>query len=368
MLKLPLLYSRTSTGAIQTWLIEIEDNKYRTITGQLDGKLITNSWTVCSGKNDGKANATSDEMQAQREAQALWQKKKDSGYCEDVKHIDIEVYTEPMLAKKWEDYQDKVTFPLYSQPKLDGIRCIVKRDGMWSRNGKKIVSAPHIFESLSHIFDDHPGLILDGELYCDKFANDFNAICSLVKKTRPTFSDLVESRGAIQYHIYDIVNPGMRFTERFEVVEATVEKANNKCIQSVSTVRVDSKFLLTEWYEKYVDAGYEGQMVRLDAHYENKRSKHLLKRKEWLDEEFIITKVIEGEGNLTGMVGALAFNNKNGKEFTSSVNGTREYSKELWEDRINLIGKSATIKFFNYTPDGKPRFPKVTKIDRESYE
>jgi hypothetical protein len=26
------------------------------------------------------------------------------------------------------------------------------------------------------------------------------------------------------------------------------------------------------------------------------------------------------------------------------------------------------VKYFNLTPDGKPRFPKVIKIDRGSYE
>ena len=49
--------------------------------------------------------------------------------------------------------KDKVKYPIYSQPKLDGIRCIVKKDGMWSRNGKKIISAPHIHESLKPLFE-----------------------------------------------------------------------------------------------------------------------------------------------------------------------------------------------------------------------
>jgi hypothetical protein len=40
----------------------------------------------------------------------------------------------------------------------------------------------------------------------------------------------------------------------------------------------------------------------------------------------------------------------------------------MWNDRKNLIGKTATVKYFNLTPDGVPRFPYVIKIDRESYE
>ena len=82
-----------------------------------------------------------------KEAQALWQKKIDSGYFESIKDIDKKVFFSPMLAKDWNDYKDGIKFPLYSQPKLDGIRCVVRADGMWTRNGKQIVSAPHIFEA-----------------------------------------------------------------------------------------------------------------------------------------------------------------------------------------------------------------------------
>jgi hypothetical protein len=48
--------------------------------------------------------------------------------------------------------------------------------------------------------------------------------------------------------------------------------------------------------------------------------------------------------------------------FTSTVNGTQEYLSELWSQRDDLIGKQATIKYFNLTPDGVPRFPKVIGI------
>ena len=58
-MKLPTLYKRTTTGATQSWEIEIEEDKFRTISGQLEGKKITNNWTTCEGKNVGKKNETS---------------------------------------------------------------------------------------------------------------------------------------------------------------------------------------------------------------------------------------------------------------------------------------------------------------------
>jgi len=181
-MKLPMLFARTNTGAIQTWTIEVDGNKYRTHYGQLDGAIQITEWTLCVGKNTGKKNATSNEDQAVKEAKATWKKKKESGYFEKITDIDGVSFTEPMLAKNYDDYKDDLKYPVYSQPKLDGIRCVVKKDGMWSRNGKPIVSAPHVLVALKDFFVKFPNAILDGELYADKFANDFNAICIVNSK------------------------------------------------------------------------------------------------------------------------------------------------------------------------------------------
>ena len=54
------VYKQTKTGATQEWSIEIVDNKYRTHSGQVGGVITTNEWTVCYGKNVGRANATTD--------------------------------------------------------------------------------------------------------------------------------------------------------------------------------------------------------------------------------------------------------------------------------------------------------------------
>jgi hypothetical protein len=43
-MKLPTLYSRTATGAIQVWTIEIQMNAYRTLHGQHGGKIVTTEW------------------------------------------------------------------------------------------------------------------------------------------------------------------------------------------------------------------------------------------------------------------------------------------------------------------------------------
>jgi len=369
-MKLDTIYKKTKTGATQEWTIEVVGNKYRTHSGQVGGIITTNEWTIVYGKNTGKLNETTDSEQCMKEAVAKRTKKLESGYFENIKHINKTQYFEPMLASKWEDSKDKITYPIFSQPKLDGIRCIVTKDGMFSRNGKPIISAPHIRQSLSEVFEVYPELILDGELYADKFANDFNKIVSLVKKTKPTDADLKESKKNIQYWIYDLPDNGIQFGDRCDRLHDLFENYNafNKYCVEVETTLCMSEDDVIDLYEDYVDAGFEGQMLRLNKAYENKRSKSLMKHKSFIDEEYTILDIVEGEGNRTGTAGYMVFETENGDRFKSNVKGTWEETAEMLKNKKKLIGKEATIKYFNLTPAGIPRFPYVTNIDRNSYE
>ena len=364
-MKLKTLYKRATNGKVVEHTIEVENNCFRTISGYTDGIKTTSEWTCCSGKNIGKKNETTPNEQAMAEAKAMWTKRVELGNFENINDIDNEVYFSPMLAHKWEDRKDKIQYPVFSQPKLDGIRCIVRSDGMWSRNGKRIVSAPHIFESMKHLFDKNPDLIFDGELYADKFANDFNAICSLVKKTKPTEADLKASAESIQYHIYDLPSCDCVFLARYIILS---KLQTPKYCKLVPTDVCPDEDTIQLYYYQYIEQGYEGQMIRTNEKYENKRSKSLLKHKSFIDEEYTILGVEEGVGNKTGMVGSFVFENKDGKRFNSSPKFNWKECTAIWNDRANLIGKSATVKYFNLTPDGVPRFPYVIKIDRESYE
>jgi DNA ligase-1 len=373
-MKLDTIYKQTKTGATQEWTIEVVGNKYRTHSGQVGGAITTNEWTVCYGKNTGKANGTTDEEQAMKEAIAKRKLKLEKDYHESIKKISTKRHFEPMLADKWEDRKDKIEYPIYSQPKLDGIRCIVNKDGMWSRNGKPIISAPHIYDSLKPLFEENPYLIFDGELYADKFANDFNSIVSLVKKTKPTENDLKESKKNIQYWIYDLPcsheDMSFSFSIRYkDLYDLFMEWShfNAHCILVDSDVCKNEKEVM-EYYEKYVNESYEGQILRTDGWYENKRSKNLLKHKSFIDEEYTIIDICEGEGNRAGTAGYFVFETSEGKPFKSNVKGTWEETAEMLKNRKKLIGKEATVKYFNLTPDGIPRFPYVIDINRNSYE
>jgi DNA ligase-1 len=359
--KLPTLFKKATTGKITQWTIEIEGNCYRTYAGYVNGVITKSEDTKCFGKNSGKANATSDEDQAFKEAEAIWTKKKDTGHFESINDVDKELYFKPMLAEKYEDRKDNISFPCAVQPKLDGIRCIVKSDGMWTRNGKQIVAAPHIYESLKPLFMQDPSLVFDGELYNHIFKHDFNKITSLVKKTKPTAEDLKESSELIEYHIYDFPSQSSSFLTRYEELCFYINH-DTKC-KIVSTKIANDIESIDNLFEAFLADGYEGAMIRnINSNYENKRTRNLLKRKEFSDSEYTIETIESGNGKLANVAAFMSFTSESGYRFTAAINGTHEYLKEIWDSKDLHIGKQATVKYFNLTPDGIPRFPKVIAI------
>tara|TARA_B100000287_G_scaffold434651_1_gene499736 strand:- start:351 stop:1526 length:1176 start_codon:yes stop_codon:yes gene_type:complete len=387
-MKLPTLYKLTTAGAIQQWQIVVDGDKYRTISGQKDGKKIQNKWTVCKPKNVGRANATTGEEQAIKEAVAKHDKKLESGYHLNVENIKKKKFYEPMLAQdfKNKNRQKEVMFsidesgvgaPVFSQPKLDGIRCIAMREGLFTRTGKEITAVPHISEALEPFFEKYPNAVLDGELYNHKYKDDFNKIIHLVRKQNLTDEHLAESEEMIQYHIYDapVIGKGFggrynwtekdSFSDRTSILDAQFPNLGldkEDCLVLVETIEIHGREQLDRCYEDYVDAGYEGQMIRLDGPYENKRSPRLLKRKDFIDEEYKILGYEEGKGNRVGTIKHFQFESKTGKPFNSNVKGTFEYLADLLQNAESLIGKKATVKYFNLTPDGVPRFPYVIAI------
>lgn len=356
------LYNYDTKGKLRIWYMEQDGNKHRTISGLETGKKVTSGWTVCSPKNTGKANATTAVEQATAEIQALYKKKRDKNWTPVLplgKEDFEEKYFKPMLAESYKDVT--LTFPCFSQPKLDGIRCIANKDGLWTRNGKPFKSVPHIWNAVEPLFDITPNLVLDGELYNHNLRDDFNKICSLVKKTKPTVDDILECASIVEYHVYDytIIDEDIGFAERHAHL---MQVPAPWPLVFVTTNYHENQESLNAAYGSYLEKGYEGQIIRMDTPYENKRTKNLIKRKEFLDEEFEIVSVNEGFGNWSGYAKALTLKLPDGREFNSGIKGNQDYTKQLLKDADKYVGQKATIRFFNYTPDGIPRFPVAVEI------
>lgn len=355
------LYKLDSKGKVRVWYAETGTDGtrwgLRSIAGLEDGKKVTSEWTFVEQKNVGRSNETSLEEQATLEMQSEVQKKKDRGYFSDLKNVDTFDKFKPMLAEKFEDVE--VNFAaggVYSQPKLDGIRCIARKDGLWTRSGKEIVAVPHIWESLQPFFEKHPNMILDGELYNHELKDDFNSITSMVRKTKPKVEDLVKSKELVQYHLYDVIvtdEPELEFSKR----ELLRYQAPSDYIRIVPTMHVPTRTGLDSLYEGYLEHGYEGQMVRIDRPYENKRTKNLLKRKEFLTDEFEVVEVLEGQGNWQGCVKHFVLRLNSEKTFQAGVRGDMDTLRAMWKNQEKPDW--VTLRYFTPTPDGVPRFPVV---------
>lgn len=358
------LYKVDSKGKIRTWHSEVGTDGtrwgVRSIAGLEDGKKVTSEWSYVDQKNVGRSNETSLEQQAMAESVSDYQKKTDRGYFADLNDVNTFDKFKPMLADKFEDVTlNFATDKIYSQPKLDGIRCIARKDGLWTRAGKEIVAVPHIWESLKPFFDEFPNMIIDGELYNHELKDDFNTITSMVRKTKPKPEDLVKSKELVQYHIYDMIvtdQPKLPFSKR-ELLRWSVPM---EYVRVVPTMHVETRDTIDHLYEGYLEHGYEGQMVRINSVYENKRTKNLLKRKEFTTSEFEVVEMLEGQGNWQGCIKHFVLRLNEEKTFQAGVRGDMDTLRSLAQN-----GRKpdwVTLRYFTPTPDGVPRFPVVVDM------
>lgn len=361
----PMLYKRDTAGRVRVWYMELgimlSEGAYRTVSGLEDGKQVTSTWRVAHAKNIGKVNSTDSHTQAEKEIDAQYTIRLESGYFSSKDKIGEYSKFEPMLAHDFAKLKTPIDFEeqkIYSQPKLDGIRCIARADGLWTRAGKELVSIPHINKELEKVFAEFPDIIIDGELYNHDLKDDFNKITSLVRKTKPTITDHIESKQIVQYHVYDMydtIEYDAKFDARNKRLQATVKDCDY--VVSVPTVWAMAESHCNDLYADYMQSGYEGQMVRLNNVYEKKRSKGLLKRKEFITEEFCVKSVEEGQGNWSGHVKRFVITLPGGRTCGAGVRGKAGVLKELFDS-----GKTpdwATLRYFSLTPDGVPRFPVV---------
>lgn len=371
---LPKLFKKTSTGAIQEWLIGVDGTTIITTFGQVGGKHQTVKDSIKSGKSLGRKGATAPAEQAEKEAKAKWTKQKKAGYVESIGAAKagatdslIKGGVLPMLAKVYEEHLSKIAYPVAIQPKLDGHRCIavIGVDGnvsLWTRTRKRITSVPHIENRLREIAKKIalPGstTVLDGELYSHNLKDDFEKITSAVRKQEPS----IES-AEVQYHVYDMISP--------ECFKTRIGRLANIVLFGGTIVElVNTKFASCEkeaemYFTLFKKMGYEGSMVRLlNMGYEQKRSHQLLKVKTFDDAEFRITGMEEGRGKLQGHAGAFVCIT-NGKEFRVKMSGETSKLKEYWENQRKYIGDMLTVQFQGKTADGLPRFPVGIRIRKD---
>ena len=267
----------------------------------------------------------------------------------------------PMLAYPVSAKPIDYSKPVFIQPKLDGVRCLIQYDSgvvtAYSRTGKVWKNIDHITWNLYKFFDKHPNVVLDGELYNHDFRDDFEQIISMVRKTKPTDEARLESAENVQFHCYDIVNRKMKFSTRDLWI--TEYLSTSYCVKHVPTRKVTSESGAKLVHQEHLKAGYEGSIVRLDTPYQCKRSHSLRKFKDFSDAEANIVGYEEGKGKRTGTLGKFIMQDDDGNQFGCPPGKGHNY-KDLALMLANIheyMGQRATFTYFERTKAGSYRHP-----------
>jgi ATP-dependent DNA ligase len=351
----PLYNTSLTTGKTKVWTVRTEGDKVIVNHGFLNSKMVEHE-EICTGKNIGKKNETTPEQQAVLVAKSSWDKKVKSGYntnLEGSAEADSTTYF-PMLAN--ELTEKPIQYPCYTQPKLDGIRCLIYiRDGKiiyQSRNHSMFQQFPQLSFDISVIMSRNPGidnLILDGELYNHDLT--FQQITSIVrKKDHP---DL----GKIEYHLYDLYIPEKTYEERYQLIKHLTGYTNKRkrMVIPVETSTVKSRSEIETKHSEYVNDGYEGLMVRIPSglYRQQSRSKDLLKYKHFKDDEFKVVGVHEGNGGIA----VFECVTTHGRTFGVNMKCTKEEKQNYLTNFEKYRGKMLTVRYQEMTDDGVPRFP-----------
>jgi len=362
----PTLYKKSSTGASVQWSIQVDGRRIITKWGQCGGTIQIATDEVKSGKNVGRSNATTAEEQAALEAEATWTKKLKKDYVESLAKVDrgetsalIEGGILPMLAHKFSEHGDKLKYPCYVQPKLDGCRCVAVPDRdekftLWSRTRKPIRSMPHIVAELNRLHIDDG---LDGELYNHNYRDKFEQLTHFIRQSKPEPGCEV-----VEYHVYDAPIRGT-FRERLDLLGELLGPKGIGPIALVETVKVFNEDELMLAFEGFLAQGYEGAIIRnADGLYVNKRSYDLLKIKKFDDAEFAIVGVNEGRGKMAGH-GIFVCRTKDGAQFEAKMVGELSALRQYYEHPDRFIGRLLTVKYQGITTKTKvPRFPVALRV------
>lgn len=351
--KTPVLVSKTSHGEDKFWLGQIlqENGRFyrqavtwRTTSTGKKSKTITSDPYEIHSKNEGRANSTTAEMQALKEMEAIVRKQYDKGYTRPGEKSNI--LPLPMLAKKFSDRKDTLEYPVYIQPKYNGMRMLYDGKKGWSRGGKLILS-----QVRDHLRFDTEGHIMDGELILPSMPV-LQETMSAVKKFHEGISN------TLLYVVFDIIEPQKPFSVRQAILKNIIAKANNPKVIYAPTVLCEDESEVISNHKEFMASGFEGTIIRIDGpgYKIGHRSDQLLKLKDFQDAEFLITDVIDGEGKFKDSA-IFVCQTKDGVGFFCTPEGSMEHRQELYKTRKQYVGKYLTIRYQELTNSGVPQFP-----------
>lgn len=358
----PTLYAVDSKGKVKVWTLMVLRNSVdqtaiiRKVYGRDGEKMQVNDKTISKGKNIGKANETTAYEQAVSEANSAWKKQVDKGYAETKPELGSS--NGKLLAVQAQNFKNRshnIIYPAYTQPKLNGIRCLAENvDGKFMKYYSKMGKPLDPF--LGHLTDPllcitYPGEIMDGELY--KHDWSFQKIASHAKRLQPTSPQL-------EYWIFDMADDEEKFEERYSILLDRLHHSShdNPILQLVLCSQVADEAQVKYMHDKYVEEGYEGVIIRnADGMYRfGYRTADIQKYKEFEDKEFPVVGGHEGTGQEEGCV-IFECATETNAIFSVRPKGSREKRQRWWKELDQIVGKQLTVRFQERSEDGIPIFP-----------
>jgi len=280
------------------------------------------------------------------------------------------------LADKYDSEKSKVDFDgtWVVSRKLDGVRVITvvnstKDIRFYSRAGHEFMTLQKVRESLELLGDSIVGKVFDGEMcIINNGLEDFTAVVGEIKRKNYTIEHPV-------YKLFDCLTVDEFFSKKSTrtLFDRHVE-LKSLIPKDIPELNVLEQDLLTEdsmqrLLEEVRVKGWEGLILRKgNVGYVGKRSKDMLKVKEFHDDEYEIKDVemgikpmlVDGKMQDTLCLAAVKISHK-GNEVSVGSGWSDEQRLKYFACPHELIGKTITVKYFaeSKDKDGKLslRFP-----------
>jgi DNA ligase 1 len=272
-----------------------------------------------------------------------------------------------LLAKEYIDRNGKKAINpsgWWASEKWDGYRSIWTGEKFVSRTGKQF-NVPSWFENIMP-----SGVVLDGEFYISRgqFEN-----CGIFRKKEPDSREWVKAK--VKFMVFDVPMVQDVFEQRMKYLKRIVEKC---CEDSLlprgmrscpliftKQIQVKSAEHLDVLFKKIVEKGGEGVMIRKPcSKYEGKRSKTLLKYKQFHDEEARIVGYKPGTGKYTGLLGSFQCQLVNNSNIKFYVSGMVDEIRRNYEE-THPLNTIITIIYNEKTKKGVPRHPRYLRKREE---
>ena len=169
--------------------------------------------------------------------------------------------------------------------------------------------------------------------------------------------------------MHDFILPNglnIPFYTRYNMLWEIVKKLRAETDRVILAQILGESKCVSTWKETAQDVWAEGGegiiLKRTSAPYSpGKRNYDLMKIKEEVTLDLLVTSMTEGEGKYIGTLGSLICRTKNGK--LHNVSGMTDTERNAWwDDPKDIIGKVIEVKAMKLMPDGSLREPRFKSI------